>query len=1000
MVYAMIVFLISSVVAVSSPGAANANGNMPANGDFEQGAPGGAIPGWTPYVGSEASLSPTVKFEGGYSLRIRDSWADKSAGVYSESVPAQPGDMFRATSKVNVASGGGQMHVEYLNASGQRLSRDGMFIQPTNGAWFDLQTDGTAPAGTASVRVLLYCGVTEMCDAYFDNVRLVRRDANVRGNFGDPVIIPDAVPLQLGQAAAIGMTANGRMETYFYSNGAPGTFYALDAWTGERKFAARVPGTNIVWAMAIGADRNVYFASSNNGRLYKYDPAAQTLTDLGVNPSGKFVWSLQPSPDGNYLYGATYPGAKVFEYAIETGAIRDLGNMKAGKDYAEGVGVTDRYLYVGVGPYSGTETRMLVRYDRQTGEKLEIPTTSKGTFIQDTRIYGGKLFVESSRFAFVLDEATHATIGGFPYSGEVSPPYPIDGRYIYYKYADKLYRYDLTTNARTETAALPDYMQDSDVKALAWGVPDAGPLAGRTVLLGVTLNGEYFVYDPQSGAVETPKLDMDAQGVAMQSMSYGPDGHLYVGGYHKGVSVYDTVYRRFDVQEQGLHQVEGVGYLGDKVYFGVYAGARIYEYDPAQPWKFGSLPEQNPHPAHIVGGQDRPFIFESDGRRLFIGTIPAYGKLGGTLTVYDGVYGTWNEYDHSRVVPNQSVIGMAYRDGKLYGSTSVFGGLGIAPTESEAKLFVWDVAGERKLAERTLDIPGLPGPLVIGDLAFGPDGLLWGASLGTIFALDPDTLDVVKSRVIYNIEPDKSQWRPIYLYFGADGLLYTNVGLSVTVIDPQTLDYEQFAKSTTLLALDRDGSLYYASNSKDIAYMPIRLGTVAFDAGDGVVGWGERKPIRLEAAWRNGRPVDLAGPDVRVRWNVGDPTVASVVYGELEGLAPGKTTIYPELTVRGETVRGDGLEIVVRATADKLAAEVETLRERQTIPQSLYARLNGSLRQASRFIGNGNADKAGEFMERFAEIAAEADLPEPAWAEARRTLLAASRDLLDQWGRR
>ncbi|MFC3771757.1 FIMAH domain-containing protein [Paenibacillus sp. GCM10012303] len=993
----LLIVSVSSVFTVSGPVPAYASGDLLHNGGFEQNPGSTAIPGWTPYVGTEASLDSQLRVEGTYSLRIQDVWTDKSGGVYSASVPALPGEIFRATSKVNVVSGGGQMHLEYLNASGQRISRDGMYIGPTNGAWFDLQTDGTLPAGTAYIRVLLYCGAAELCDVYFDKVKLERRDSNFRGKFDDPVLIPDAVPLQLGQAAAVGETADGQMETYFFSNGAPGTFYALDAWTGERKFAQQVPGTNIVWAMTIGADRNVYFASSNNGRFYKYDPVSQTLTDLGVNPSGRFVWSLQPSPDGNYLYGATYPGGHVFEYAVGTGVIRDLGNMKQGKDYAQGVGVTDQYLYVGVGPYNGTETRMLVRYDRETGAKLEIPTTSKGTFIQDSRIYGGKLFVESSRFAFVIDETTHQTIGGFPYSGDISSPYPLDGRYFYYKYLDKLFRYDLNTNARTEMASLPDYMKDSDIKALAWGVPASGSMAGHTVLLGVTLDGESFIYDPQSGVVEIPKLDMDAQGVSIQTMSYGPDRNLYIGGYHKGVSVYNTVYERFDVKGEGLHQIEGVGYLNGKAYFGVYAGARLYEYDPAEPWNFVGKPTDNPHLEHVVSGQDRPFIFETAGSKLFTGTIPAYGKLGGSLTVYDSTYGTWKEYDHSRVVPNQSVIGLAHKDGKLYGSTSIFGGLGINPTETEAKLFVWDIAGEQKLLERTLEVPGLEGPLVIGDLEFGPDGLLWGASLGTIFALDPDTLEVVKSRVIYNIAPDKSQWRPIYLIFGADGLLYTNVGLSVTVIDPQTLDYEQFAKSTTVLSMDHNGSLYYASNSKDIAYMPIRLGTVAADAGDGMVEWGASKPIALSASWMNGRPVDLSTAEAS-RWIVSDPNVTRVVYGQLEGLSPGKVTVVPEVTVRGRTVQGDPLEIVVRASTSKLGAEVERLRDQGILSQSLYAQLSNNLRQAEHFIGKGNKEKASEFMNHFVELATDADLDGTAGADAKRLLLAASRDLIAQWG--
>lgn len=218
------VLALLTVMSVTQPGTVHSNGSLLANRGFEQPLGPTGIPGWTPYIGTEASLSSAIRFEGNFSLRLQDTWSDKGGGVYSGKIPALPGELFRA--------------------------------------------------------------------------------------------------------AAIGMTGEGRTETYFYSNGSPGTFYALDAWTGERLFSQQVQGTNIVWTMTIGGDRNVYFASSNNGRLYKYDPVARTLTDLGINPSGKFVWSLQPSPDGSFLYGATYPGGKVFEYAVGTGVIRDLGSAR------------------------------------------------------------------------------------------------------------------------------------------------------------------------------------------------------------------------------------------------------------------------------------------------------------------------------------------------------------------------------------------------------------------------------------------------------------------------------------------------------------------------------------------------------------------------------------------------------------------------------------------------------------------------------------------------
>jgi len=195
-----------------------------------------------------------------------------------------------------------------------------------------------------------------------------------------------------------------------------------------------------------------------------------------------------------------------------------------------------------------------------------------------------------------------------------------------------------------------------------------------------------------------------------------------MGGYQGAMSVYDTRLGRFTVQEKEPHQIEGIGFINGKVYYGIYGGAVIYEYDPAKPFRMGT----NPKTIHdIQNGQSRPFTFASGDGKLFAGTVADYGQLGGALTVYDSNAGTWTE--HRNIVPNQSVIGLAYLNGKVYGGTSIWGGLGVEPSEAEARLFEWDVA-EKKATY--VGLPAVPGfsPQMIGELSIGPDGSIYYAS--------------------------------------------------------------------------------------------------------------------------------------------------------------------------------------------------------------------------------------------------------------------------------
>ncbi|MBA4493295.1 hypothetical protein ACFO25_06500 [Paenactinomyces guangxiensis] len=68
--------------------------------------------------------------------------------------------------------------------------------------------------------------------------------------------------------------------------------------------------------------------------------------------------------------------------------------------------------------------------------------------------------------------------------------------------------------------------------------------------------------------------------------------------------------------------------------------------------------------------------------------------LGRALTIFDPGSGQYDDYRN--VVANQSVISLAYKDGFIYGGTSVSGGLGLKPAETEAKAVQMGYAKERK----------------------------------------------------------------------------------------------------------------------------------------------------------------------------------------------------------------------------------------------------------------------------------------------------------------
>lgn len=277
------------------------------------------------------------------------------------------------------------------------------------------------------------------------------------------------------------------------------------------------------------------------------------------------------------------------------------------------------------------------------------------------------------------------------------------------------------------------------------------------------------------------------------------------------MSVYNPFAKELEVNIPSFAQPEGIGFLNNKVYFGTYVGAIMYSYDPLKPVDLNN----NPNFEYDIGDQqDRPFAITSGDDKLFIGTVPDYGVLGGVLAIYDEKADKWSQYRN--IVQDQSIIGLAYKDGKLYGSTSVWGGLGIEPKAAEAKIFVWDVETGKKIDEFTPEIPGIDEtPKMIGELSFGPDGNLWGAVDGTIFAMDPETKEIVKSKVIRPSLYNSSKWFPYRLQWAPDGMLYTTLSRKLIAIDPETLAYQVIVEDfMNNMTIGEDGSIFYALGSE------------------------------------------------------------------------------------------------------------------------------------------------------------------------------------------
>lgn len=518
-----------------------------------------------------------------------------------------------------------------------------------------------------------------------------------------------------------------------------------------------LPGASGAWGVTVATDGSVYVGTYYNGHLFRYEPDADRLTDLGQAVSGEgYLYSLVPGPDES-VFGGTYPNAHLFSYS-PAGGFTDYGRMDPEEDYVRSVAYDADHdtVFAGIGARAG-----LVRVDLDTGERHDVlPAALDGyAEVYDLDYVGGKLFVKlhpgpdlavldpvTGEMQDITVAATGETVPTVPIVSRGTAPLAPDASSVYYTAQDsKLMRYDLPTNT------IHDVMVDGepavvDGAGIGFGWLPASDDPSRSVLYALSGNyeGRAFTYDPQAGTLERYTLPFAGVPTDLSHLHAGPDGDgkVYTSAYINGdVGVYDPATGEV-TQHRRLGQAEGWAWRDGRLYVGTYPAGRLMEYDPTMPW------EEDVNPQVLFELQDeeqnRPTALLDVADKLYIGTTPGYGEHGGALTVYDFTTGTHQVHRH--VVQDQTISSLAAIGGTLFGGSSVAGGGGTDPIATEAKIFTWDVETGRK----TDEFAPIAGAYSINALLAGPDGNLWGLADGTLFILDPETLEVVHQTTIFD----------------------------------------------------------------------------------------------------------------------------------------------------------------------------------------------------------------------------------------------------------
>ncbi|MEH7253146.1 WD40 repeat domain-containing protein [Neobacillus niacini] len=610
-------------------------------------------------------------------------------------------------------------------------------------------------------------------------------------------------------AADYGKGPSGQDWIYAVANGSPAVFNVLDAKTGERVDSFPLEGASGAWGVTVDPMGNVYIGTNSKASLFRYVPGAEHVENLGNPiPGESFIWRLKSDEDGR-IYGGTFPSGKVFQYDPETNEFRDYGQIMEGQQYARSLAVYKDKLYVGL----GTNGANLVEVDIHTGEKVEIPLPekyAKGTNVYDIDVIRNKMFARvtgSSNTILVFDLKTKKIVDEIDGANGLDVSEPGPGNLVYFIKNEELYSYDLNSLKLTPTG----FNNLFSARDFGWTKFENSQYPGKT-LVSIAWDGKIRHYNPITGNQQIVQGQLSGQPVSIQSLTQGPNGNIFVGGYLSGGLAEFNYVTNQVTENKGLGQIEGMITHQNRLYMGIYPGGFLHSYDPKQSYEMGVNPVQ--HFSLKSEGQDRPFALESAGNLLAIGTVPDYGQLGGALTIFDPAT---NKYTLQRnIVEKQSVISLAYQDGLLYGGTSVWGGLGIAPTEDEAKLFIYNM----ETGEKEFETIPVPGEKAISALTFDKEGNLWGLTSGILFKYNTETNQVVATKELYSVNWDSigHLWRGGFLEFDEDGYLYGQAHGELFRINPDTLDQEVLVDDANLFTMDPDGNIYFARGHKLYQY--------------------------------------------------------------------------------------------------------------------------------------------------------------------------------------
>lgn len=592
-----------------------------------------------------------------------------------------------------------------------------------------------------------------------------------------------------------------RQFIYAISSGEPCVMYVIDIAAGECVKRLEMKGSSHTWGISVTTSGVVY--AGGDGIFYRYTPGDDEIENLGIAITGENYFWLTTLDDHDQPYCGTYPNGKVFRYEPTTGVFRDYGSIVEGEQYVRSMAFAKGKIYAGI----GTKAH-IIEIDPISGTKSGIPLPCEcqsSKFVYHLTAAYPYLFAYIDGSIHIYNLHSRSWVAKLEQTdGYVTSP--DEAGNVYYVQNEVLCRINMNSLKSVSTS-----MKVGHINNLSWIEYEQDEFPG-TSLLSMKDWG-FWIYNPATGKSKTVNVNLLGQPVEIQSLATGTDGTIYIGGYLLGgFASYNPNTDQFTPCHK-FGQIENMLEFNKELYLGVYPRAEIFRYNPSLEWDNKS----NPYIALSISdeGQDRPFAFTHTEHYLVVGTVPSYGALGGALTLFNPETNEKETFPH--IVRNQSVISLTASGSMVFAGTSVSGGLGVKPSETEGVLFMFDTKTKRKVWE---GIP-VPGEFAVSALCVDDKGYVWGLTPSSIFRFDTETKTFDRVRTLVTplrLNEVSHYWRSEFISYDTRGLLLGSIRGKLFTFNCTDGHFEVLEEETKLFTPGKDGCLFYAKGTNLYQY--------------------------------------------------------------------------------------------------------------------------------------------------------------------------------------